>query len=140
MALQPYFRKSIVPLLFIIAIIVVIIAAKKLINLDVTLVTVAKAKALIQDSTVTILDVRTPQEFSEGHIQGAQLIPVYDLSNRIQELARLKNRPILVYCHTGNRSTTASQMLNKNGFKKISNLKGGIRAWISDGNETVKGD
>jgi rhodanese-related sulfurtransferase len=140
MALKTYFSKSTFSLLFIIAIIVVIVAAKKLINHDVVLVNVAKAKTLVQDSTVKILDVRTPQEFSQGHIKGAQLIPVYDLSSRIQDLAQFKNRPILVYCHSGNRSTTASRILKKNGFTKINNLQGGIRAWSNDGNETVKGD
>jgi rhodanese-related sulfurtransferase len=140
MDLQAAFGKSTLSLLVIIAIIIVVVAAGKIINHDVTLANVAKAKALIQDSTVKILDVRTPQEFSQGHIKGAQLIPVYDLSNRIQELAPFKDRPILVYCHSGNRSTTASRILKKNGFTKIFNLQGGITAWNSGGNKTVKGD
>lgn len=135
---KPKLWKNTLLLLFIIAIIVVFIVAGKNINHDVVLVNVATAKAMIQDSTVKILDVRTSQEFSQGHIKGAVLIPVSELSDRIQELVPFKNRSILVYCHSGNRSATASRILKKAGFTKISNLQGGIKAWISAGNETVK--
>lgn len=56
-----------------------------------------------------LLDVRTPGEFSEGHVEGALNIPVQDLGNRIGEIA--KGREVVVYCRSGGRSAVAAQML-----------------------------
>jgi phage shock protein E len=76
-----------------------------------------------------ILDVRTPQEFYEGFIPGSKLIPLGQLADRVGEIATRKNRPVLVYCRSGNRSIAASQILLRNGFKKVYNMRGGIKAW-----------
>jgi len=104
----------------------------------ITNVDVASAKELIKDSTVTILDVRTPGEYATGHIKRSKLIPVAELAARISELESLKDKPILVYCHSGNRSLSASHILSKHGFTKVSNLRGGITAWTAGGNPTVQ--
>ncbi|MQY83296.1 rhodanese-like domain-containing protein, partial [archaeon] len=65
-------------------------------------VTVAEAKALIEERPdMAILDVRTPSEFDDGHIEGAINIPVDYLSGRLDELS--KDDELLVYCRTGNR-------------------------------------
>jgi rhodanese-related sulfurtransferase len=101
-------------------------------------VTAAVALDMIKDPQLTILDVRTPQEFAQGHIEGARLFPVAELSDRISELNELKNQQILIYCYRGNRSRTAYQILKNNGFLKIKNLQGGITAWMKSGNKVAK--
>ena len=99
-------------------------------------VTVEDAKSLIESRpNLIILDVRTQEEYDDGHIEGALLIPVSELENRLDELE--KNSEILVYCRTGNRSSTAVNILKQNGFTKIFHLADGITAWIKAGYDTV---
>jgi rhodanese-related sulfurtransferase len=90
------------------------------------------AAALIASHNPLVLDVRTPGEFQQGHLQGAVLIPVQELQKRLSELAAYKEREILVYCATGNRSTVASKVLIDNGFQHITNLRHGIAGWARD--------
>ena len=85
-----------------------------------------------------ILDVRTPNEFYEGHVPGATLIPVQQLADRVNEIEDHKNSPVFVYCRSGNRSIVAAQILIRNGFKKVYNLKGGIREWQKAGGAVVR--
>lgn len=89
-------------------------------------------KILDKDTTVVILDVRTPQEFNSetGHLRGAINIPIQELEARKNELDKYRSRPILVYCLSGNRSMRASEILQKQGFKLI-HLDGGIVQWNS---------
>jgi rhodanese-related sulfurtransferase len=101
---------------------------------------VENAQELVKDSTVTILDVRSPEEFAQGHLQKARLIPVGEIVNKIGELSSLKDNRILVYCHSGNRSAAACRILQQNGFTKVDNLDGGISAWTARGNKIVKGN
>ncbi len=82
-----------------------------------------------KEPSLTILDVRTPQEFKEdGHLEGALLVPVQELEKRIGELEPYKNSEILVYCRSGSRSVKASRILASKGFHPL-NLKGGINMW-----------
>ncbi|MEX1308421.1 MAG: rhodanese-like domain-containing protein [Eubacteriales bacterium] len=76
-----------------------------------------------------LLDVRTQEEYDDVHIEGATLISVYELENRISEIEQYKDIPVLVYCRSGNRSIVASQILIENGFMNITDLQGGISAW-----------
>jgi rhodanese-related sulfurtransferase/rubrerythrin len=78
----------------------------------------------------TILDVRQPSEYEERHIPGAVLIPLSDLSDRLEELD--PDKPTLVYCAIGGRSRVAAQMLAGKGFKQVINVSGGIKAWDSE--------
>lgn len=96
-----------------------------------------EAAKLIAEKKPLILDVRTPNEYYGGHLKGAKLIPLQQLDARISELQKYRERPILVYCRSGNRSTVASQILIKEGFKKIYNLRPGIRGWNAAGNELI---
>jgi rhodanese-related sulfurtransferase len=126
-------------ILFIVLAIVVLLIVVRIVNSrGVAQVNVTQAREMVKDSGVTVLDVRTPPEFNQGHLEGAKLIPVAELKDRISELASPKDRPVLVYCHSGNRSLVASTVLRKNGFTKISNLKGGIIAWNNAGYKIVK--
>lgn len=92
-----------------------------------------QAYTLLQkDENVTLLDVRTPEEFAQEHIEGAILIPVQVLNDNIAKLQSVKDKKIIVYCHGGNRSVSASRILAKNGFVPL-NVKGGISGWKSEG-------
>ncbi len=80
---------------------------------------------LENDENVTLLDVRTIQEYKSGHLRDATLIPVQALSENLGMLKQDKNKKIIVYCRTGSRSVSASRILEKNGFTPL-NVKGGI--------------
>lgn len=100
-------------------------------------VTVAEAKALIEGKPdMVILDVRTPSEFDDGHIEGAINIPVDYLAGRLDELN--KDDELLVYCRTGNRSARAVGILDDNGFTKIFHMDAGITGWVDSGYPVVE--
>jgi len=85
---------------------------------------------LQNDDNLTLLDVRTPDEFKkEGRIAGAKLIPLYNLEGNLKMLDKTKQ--VLVYCHSGNRSASASRILSKNGYT-VFNMSGGISSWKSE--------
>ena len=87
----------------------------------------------IKADSVQLLDVRTPQEYAEGHIDGALNINVQ--SEDFQKMAEKdlsKDATILVYCRSGRRSMDAAEILTKLGYKVV-NLKGGIIEWKEDG-------
>jgi len=80
------------------------------------------------DSTL-LVDVRTPEEYKEGHLKGALLINYHD-STFAQQVARLdKNKTAYVYCRSGKRSAAAQEIMLKQGFQNVINLDGGIVAW-----------
>lgn len=93
---------------------------------------------LAKDKSVQLVDVRTPEEFASGHIEGAVLIDYYDtdFGERIGKLD--KTKPVMVYCAAGGRSGSTAEQLNKMGFKKVYDLEGGMRAWRSAGKKTVQ--
>ena len=92
---------------------------------------------LENDDNVTLLDVRTIEEYKEGHLRDATLIPVQALAQNLGMLKQDKNKKIIVYCRTGSRSVSASRILEKNGFTPL-NVKGGILNLQRDGVEVIK--
>ena len=91
--------------------------------------TIDEAAVILKNETPLLLDVRTRAEYDRGHIAGSVLIPVQELQRRISELDAYKNKDILLYCATGNRSTVASKILIDRGFTRILNMRHGIAAW-----------
>lgn len=87
---------------------------------------------LRHDGNVTLLDVRTPEEFSQMRIEGAVLMPVQALQENILKLEHLKGKKVIVYCRSGSRSVTASRILTENGFVVL-NMRGGITEWRDEG-------
>lgn len=83
-----------------------------------------EAHALVA-AGATLVDVRTPAEWRDGHIDGAVLIPVQELEQRLQEIAR--DRPVVVYCASGNRSARAAATLSAAGYD-VHDL-GGMSRW-----------
>ncbi len=97
--------------------------------------TQAQAK-LSEKPAPFLLDVRQPEEYKEGHIEGAKLIPLGELGQRMKELPA--DREIICVCRSGNRSGHAAQMLSGRGYKVL-NLSGGMIAWTRAGLPTKKG-
>ena len=90
---------------------------------------------ILNDKSI-ILDVRTEEEYFGplGHINGAILIPIDELENRLSELEIYKNDTIYVVCRSGNRSNFGKVILNANNFNAI-NVDGGMLAWKADTDE-----
>ncbi|MFQ5431463.1 MAG: rhodanese-like domain-containing protein [Nitrospinota bacterium] len=80
------------------------------------------------EKDVLMLDVRTPQEFTGplGHIDGAKLIPVQELANRLKEIAQYKDKKVVLVCHSGRRSKIAGNILVQNGFKNVMEIETGM--------------
>lgn len=91
--------------------------------------TASEAAALIRSVDPLILDVRTPAEYERGRIPGSVLLPLQQLQTRWQEIAGHAQRPVLIYCATGNRSTVAAKILIDRGFRRVYNLRPGIAGW-----------
>ncbi len=98
-------------------------------------VTPADGAALIADppDDLVILDVRTIEEFDEGHIAGAELLDFYrsDFSARLDELD--KDQPYLIYCRSGNRSGQTRAIMEDLGFTDVVDVDGGVLAWSDAG-------
>lgn len=86
-------------------------------------------QSLLNNNDVIILDVRNPGEFRNGHIPDAINIPLNDILGRLAEINSYKNNKVIVYCASGVRSAVASDLLIKNGFKEVYNLRGGIHSY-----------
>lgn len=102
-------------------------------------VSASEAVILINRSHAVVLDVRDDAEFAAGHIADAKHIPLAQLPDRLKELTRFKDKPVLVYCESGARSAKAAAILAKNEFKQVQQLQGGIKAWQDAKLPLVKG-
>lgn len=99
-------------------------------NPVITELSVAQAKTLIKNTKdLIILDVRTPEETAQGIIKGAVIIDIArnDFKTKVSKLD--KTKPILVYCKAGGRSSTATEIMEELGFKKLYNLTDGYDEW-----------
>jgi rhodanese-related sulfurtransferase len=92
----------------------------------------AMATQLINRENAVILDVREDNEYRDGHIVNSVHIPASYLSDRVKELEKYKDKPIIVGCRSGQRSSQACATLKKQGFDAVYNLSGGIMAWKND--------
>lgn len=92
-------------------------------------ITAQEAKELMDgEEGYVILDVRTEEEYAQGHIPGAILIPDYEIETKAEEVLTDKNQMILVYCRSGRRSKNAAELLLKLGYTDIREF-GGIIDW-----------
>jgi rhodanese-related sulfurtransferase len=91
----------------------------------------------IAQAEVIILDVRTPEEFAEGYIEGAKNIDFYhaDFESQITSLA--KDVTYAIYCRSGKRSSQAMEIMQEFGFENLYNLEGGIIEWTNTGMPVV---
>ena len=95
--------------------------------------TVSEFSTRVTEAGVITLDVRTPGEFNEGHIEGALLVD-FQSGNFENEIASLdKSKTYAVYCRSGSRSGQAVKIMSDAGFTNIYNLDGGVIDWASAG-------
>ena len=92
----------------------------------------------ISGDEVLIVDVRTPNEYKSGHIEGAVLVDVTEGSfdQKIQEYD--KNQPVYIYCRSGSRSANAMRKMKAMGFTEVYDLRGGVMNWSKNGKPLVK--
>ena len=102
-------------------------------NPSATDLSVSEFTGKVAEQGIVTLDVRTPGEFNEGHIEGAQLID-FQSGNFENEIAALdKTKTYAVYCRSGNRSGQAVKVMREAGFKNLYNLNGGVIDWANAG-------
>ena len=83
-----------------------------------------------------VLDVRSPEEFSEGHVPGAVNVPYDQIAARIAEVP--KNKDVVLYCRSGRRAGIAAEVLAANGYSRLSHLEGDMPGWIAQGRPVAK--
>ncbi len=104
----------------------------------VELITVEEMDSLLEMGRVQLIDVRTPEEYADGYIDGAINID-FRSEDFEEQIARIdKSKPVAVYCGKGGRSGKCSAYMKKAGFKKIYDLDGGITEWKYKGKKLVK--
>lgn len=102
-------------------------------------VNVAQTVQLLNRENAVVVDVCEPKEFSAGHVPNAVNLPLGSLNDRLREIEKHKNRPIVVSCRSGNRSLKGAVFLRKHGFPTVYNLAGGLLAWERDNLPLEKG-
>lgn len=101
---------------------------------DVDVATFAKAK----EAGAVVVDVRTDEEWAEGHVPGAIHVPLQNLSPSHPEIAKLaKDQPVYFICRSGGRSARAADQMASAGFQAV-NVQGGTMAWIAEGHPVEK--
>ena len=88
------------------------------------------------DAGGSVVDVRNPDEYAEGHVPGARLIPLPELANRLDELPA--DGPVHVICQSGGRSGQAAELLGQQGIDAVS-VAGGTKGWIESGRDVERG-
>ena len=83
-----------------------------------------------------VLDVRTPQEYAEGHVPGAVNVPYDQLASRLAEVP--KDKDVVLYCKSGRRAGIAADVLAANGYTRLSHLEGDMPAWAAKGHAVEK--
>lgn len=95
-----------------------------------------QATHLMNREDALVVDVRDPGEYGAGHILGARNVPLAQIGERIEsghELGKRKDKPVIVYCDSGDRASKAVATLKKLGFSRVVNLSGGLPAWQQAG-------
>ena len=92
----------------------------------------------LKQNDIVLIDVRTPGEFEQGHLENSVNINIADKSFK-EEVGKLdKSQPVYVYCKVGGRSAKAANILREMGFEEVYDLEGGIRNWERSGMKVVK--
>jgi rhodanese-related sulfurtransferase len=101
-----------------------------------------EAQALIRENSgdreFVVLDVRTPDEFAQGHIEGAVLVDYRSPGFRDKMAGLDRSKTYLVYCRTGNRSVGAMKIMSDLGFRSYYHLEGGFKRWVEEGLPAVR--
>lgn len=95
----------------------------------ITAVNATEALRLINDQEAWVVDIRDTAEYKSGHIPQARHIPSATLKDRLGELTKAGDRPVIVYCRSGGTAQSACALLKKNGVANVHSLSGGLSAW-----------
>lgn len=89
-------------------------------------------EALDKKANITLVDVRTPEEYAEGYIAGSVLVPLQDLQGSQEQLGKIpdKEKTLYIHCRKGVRGAQAVDILRGLGYKDVHNVTGGIEEWI----------
>jgi rhodanese-related sulfurtransferase len=101
-------------------------------------VTSSEATQLINREDAVVVDTREAGDFKAGHIAGACNIPQSKIDDRMKELEKQKEKPIIVVCKSGQSAGVTVAKLTKAGFSRVFKLKGGMMQWQGDGLPVVK--
>jgi len=96
-------------------------------------VSLDEARSLVGNSSVTVLDIREPDEHATGVAKGMKLIPMSTLESRLNELPRSPNSRVLLICNTQNRSSAVAKELRSRGFTNVEYVRGGMSEWAKRG-------
>lgn len=83
-----------------------------------------------------VLDVRSPEEFKEGHVPGAVNVPYDQIAARLADVP--KDKDVVLYCRSGRRAGIAAEVLQANGYTRLSHLEGDMNAWVEKGRPVEK--
>lgn len=89
----------------------------------------AEATQLINHEQAVVIDVRSGNDYNDGHILNALHLPVSEISSRIGKFNKYRKQAVIMYCSNGSESSRAARTLMQEGFEKIYCLKGGVLAW-----------
>ena len=96
-------------------------------------VSLDEARSLVGNSSVTVLDIREPDEHATGVAKGMKLIPMSTLESRLNELPKNPNSRVLLICNTQNRSSAVAKELRSRGFTNVEYVRGGMSEWAKRG-------
>jgi rhodanese-related sulfurtransferase len=86
----------------------------------------------LMNSGALVLDIRKPEEFAQGHVNGAKHLPSEQILSAGENFKRFKEKPVVVYCDSGSLAAAAVRQLNIQGFTKAFTLRGGFAGWRAD--------
>ena len=88
-----------------------------------------EATRLMNQGPTLILDIREGDDYASGHLPRARHIPLSQLSKRVDEIGKFKDKPVIVTCKTGTKAGSATRLLKQAGFTNVFELRGGVNAW-----------
>lgn len=106
---------------------VILVASRMVPSKGINYISAGELKGRLKEKNVQFIDVRTPAEYKGNHIRQFQNIPLHLLKQKASSLD--KNKEVVVMCQSGMRSTKACKILKQLGFKKITNVRGGMSSW-----------
>lgn len=98
---------------------------------DAIAISVTEAVLMINRHKPLVLDVRDVEAYAQGHVLGAKHIPLADLPTRLADIARYRDKPVLLVCQHGRQSRAASKLLKAQQFNQLHLLKGGMDGWVA---------
>jgi phage shock protein E len=101
--------------------------------MNIELIEAKTLESLLQQKELLLIDVRQIEEWNQGHIKGATLVPLDTLPHKIKDVCVDTKHPIYLYCQRGRRSHQAALILLSLGYQNIHELEGGIETWIGAG-------